>query len=181
MKSHVPQNSSAIHDATAELRHGETLFYVEQQTESGVWLGAFAVLIGVLWVFFCIVAAVGAYMGNDLTPGTGFGIACLSLIGWFALYGGYYRFSIQKNYNFVTDKRIGLRGKGLFGGKICLDISVSSILSVTAKNERTSRYSFHTYIYVERSGEGTYVIAPWNAALMLDAIKSATGKEIDGA
>ena len=167
----------AIERASKVLQKDETLYYCERPPASDFGLSVFCMILGGLWGIAFVAAAIGMYMDNSIDVREIPIFAGLSLIGWFLLYVGCARvFIVNKlNFNFVSNQRLCVRGKGVFGKPYDRDFPLPSIEKVYLKRVRSTTSHKITHIVVETKDSSKYPFTfyPWNINKMMPALETA--------
>jgi len=145
----------AVELARKALQPGEKLLYSEKQSNAWVGIGVIMMIAGVIWVGLLLYALIWNILdGSSLDAGIIILLVIFIFIGvFFLFYAGFYRaVIIPKNINIITDRRLCVRGKSLFGKPIDRDFTLASIEKTYITKERRGK-ALVSFISVKMKNE----------------------------
>ena len=166
---------NATERVRGELRPGESLLYSGREHYS-VGYGIILMLLGAPSIAMSVIfiTTLGSKSGEDFWGGL-FLLILIGGIGLWALIKGYYfGFIADKNYHFISDQRLCIRGKTLLGKVLNRDIPAASIENASIKTEHYKKGS-RRYILVKiKEEEKPVLLYPF--PLEVDATMEALQK-----
>ena len=173
-------NQELTRRAQGELRRGESILYCGRQFGSGFnGMNVFLMIFGVLWSLLFgafIISESGGF--RSVTEGAV--VVFIALMGLVFAGIGYYRvFITAKNYTFVTNQRLCIRGRiGLSGQPLNHDILVSSMEDVYIEVIYAYRGVPMNHIAVKIKNEkDAFIFYSKEVRLIMSALKTARNQQ----
>jgi len=168
-----------INRAKSELHSGESLLYVEWQhdTTFGIALGIILMIIGAAWFAISGIGTILGYIneGYLFTDNVLFGIF-LTLLGLLCLYFGIWRAFLHRKmcYEFVSTKRLCIRGKFIFGIPLNKDFMISDVENVFENKKRIIRFSSSRFITLKlKTDPEPFTFIPGDNKRIMSALQTA--------